>query len=85
MNEGEPHAFVERLINEAQFPSAKEHITIDGIRAEYEDGFGLARASNTTPVVVLRFEAQNENALARIQAEFKTAILQLRPDLKLPF
>lgn len=85
MNEGEPHAFVERLINEGQFPSAKEHITIDGIRAEYEDGFGLARASNTTPVVVLRFEAQNEAALARIQQEFKAAIHQLRPDLTLPF
>lgn len=85
MAEGEPHAFVERLINEGSFPSAKQHITIDGIRAEYEDGFGLARASNTTPVVVLRFEAENDTALSRIQHEFKTAILNLRPDLNLPF
>ena len=85
MAEGEPHLFVERLQNEGQFASAKQRITIDGIRAEYEDGFGLARASNTTPVVVLRFEAQTEEALARIQAEFKSAILALRPDLTLPF
>lgn len=85
MAEGEPHPFVERLQKEAAFPTAKECITIDGIRAEYDDGFGLARASNTTPVVVLRFEAQNEAALARIQNEFKTAIHALNPDLVLPF
>lgn len=85
MAEGEPHAFVERLQSEGAFPTAIERITIDGIRAEYEDGFGLARASNTTPVVVLRFEAQTEAALARIQNEFKTAILALRSDLTLPF
>lgn len=85
MAEGEPHLFVERLQKEGVFPTAKERITIDGIRAEYEDGFGLARASNTTPIVVLRFEAQNEAALARIQSEFKSAIHALRPELQLPF
>lgn len=84
MQEGEPHAFVQQL-QQAEFPGAIERITIDGIRAEYRDGFGLARASNTTPVVVLRFEADNETALHRIQEEFKTAISSLRPDLKLPF
>src|SRR5690554_2297949 len=78
MKEGEPHAFVERLQAEAIFPTALERITIDGIRAEYADGFGLARASNTTPIVVLRFEAENDVALARIQNEFKQAILSLR-------
>lgn len=83
MQEGEPHAFVQQL-QQAAFPNATERITIDGIRAEYRDGFGLARASNTTPVVVLRFEADNPQALARIQDEFKAAITQLRPDLTLP-
>ena len=83
MREGEPHSFVEQL-QQADFPGAIERITIDGIRAEYPDGFGLARASNTTPVVVLRFEADNIQALERIQQEFKTAITQLRPDLQLP-
>ena len=85
MQEGEPHPFIERLQKEGQFPTAMSSITIDGIRAEYEDGFGLARASNTTPVVVLRFEAQSEAALQRIQAEFRAALLQLNPQLELPF
>ena len=85
MAEGEAHAFVEQLQQHGPFPTAIERITIDGIRAEYADGFGLARASNTTPVVVLRFEAQNEDALARIQNEFKEAILALNPALLLPF
>lgn len=84
MAEGEPHAFVQQLTT-ADFPSAQERILIDGIRAEYADGFGLARASNTTPVVVLRFEAENQAALQRIQNEFKQAIHQLRPELTLPF
>jgi phosphomannomutase/phosphoglucomutase len=60
-------------------------VTIDGVRAEYADGFGLARASNTTPVVVLRFEADHAQALARIQQEFKHALLRLKPDAALPF
>lgn len=85
MQEGEPHPFIARLQSEAQFPTAIHKITIDGIRAEYKDGFGLARASNTTPVVVLRFEAQNNEALARIQSEFRTALLGINNDLALPF
>ena len=84
MAEGEPHAFVQEL-TQADFPTARERILIDGIRTEYDDGFGLARASNTTPVVVLRFEAESEAALQRIQAEFRTALLGLRPELQLPF
>lgn len=85
MAEGEPHPFVEHLQKEGAFPTAVQRITIDGIRAEYEDGFGLARASNTTPVVVLRFEAQTAAALTRIQAEFKDALLAIDPQLTLPF
>jgi phosphomannomutase/phosphoglucomutase len=83
--EGENHTLIERLQREVTFPLAREVITIDGIRAEYADGFGLARASNTTPVVVLRFEADNAAALARIQQTFKHALLGLKPDAVLPF
>ncbi|MFX5743202.1 phosphomannomutase/phosphoglucomutase, partial [Acinetobacter baumannii] len=64
---------------------AKEVNRIDGVRVEYEDGFGLARPSNTTPVVVMRFEADNDAAMARIQAQFRSAILAEKPDAQLPF
>ncbi|MBE0593957.1 MAG: phosphomannomutase/phosphoglucomutase [Gemmatimonadales bacterium] len=83
--EGENFALVERLRREAKFERATEVITIDGVRAEYPDGFGLARPSNTTPVVVLRFEADDDAALARIQDDFRRAILAVAPDAKLPF
>ncbi len=85
MREGEPHRFIERLRSEGQFPGAEQLVTIDGVRAEYADGFGLARASNTTPVVVLRFEGDTAEALARIQAEFRAAFETLQPGLALPF
>ncbi len=89
MQEGEPHQLVEWLKKEAQagkiFPDARELITIDGVRAEYADGFGLARASNTTPVIVLRFEADNTKALERIQAEFKSAMESVWPGLKMEY
>ncbi|ETD72265.1 phosphoglucomutase [Pelistega indica] len=74
MQEGQPHALIKVLQEKASLPTAKRLITIDGIRAEYEDGFGLARASNTTPVLVLRFEGRNEESLARIKAEFKAML-----------
>ncbi len=83
--EGENHEVVARLRDQAVFPTAQSRITIDGIRVEYADGFGLARASNTTPVVVLRFEADTEQALARIQAEFKAGLLSVMPSAQLPF
>lgn len=85
MQEGEPHALIKRLQAEAEFPGATSINTIDGVRAEYADGFGLARASNTTPVVVLRFEADTQAGLTRIQNEFRTALITLAPDAKLPF
>lgn len=85
MQEGEPHALIARLQAEGKFPTALSTNQIDGVRAEYADGFGLARASNTTPVVVLRFEAQSDEALNRIKAEFREAILALRPSSELPF
>ncbi|WVN41434.1 phosphomannomutase/phosphoglucomutase [beta proteobacterium MWH-UniP1] len=83
--EGENFSLVNRLRDEGEFPTAVERITIDGIRVEYADGFGLARPSNTTPVVVLRFEADNPAALARIQSEFRSALARLVPGVELPF
>ncbi len=83
--EGENFLLVERLQAEARFEHAREVITIDGVRVEYDDGFGLARPSNTTPVVVLRFEGDNAAALARIQADFRRVLLAAKPDAQLPF
>ena len=85
MAEGEPFALIDKLKAEARFAGAVEIITIDGVRVEYPDGFGLARPSNTTPVVVLRFEADNPTALARIQADFECAITAVWPGVQLPF
>ena len=83
--EGEPHAIIERLQRANPFRGATRVVTIDGVRAEYADGFGLARASNTSPVVVLRFEGNTREALARIQEEFRTALVPLKPGSPLPF
>jgi len=83
--EGENYALMEKLKATARFEGAREVIKIDGLRVEYADGFGLARPSNTTPVVVLRFEADDEAALKRIQSDFRRAILAVKPEAKLPF
>jgi phosphomannomutase/phosphoglucomutase len=85
MNEGEPHALIASLQKSANFEGAVEVITIDGLRVEYPDGFGLMRPSNTTPVIVLRFEADSVAALKRIQAQFREVILGTAPHLALPF
>jgi len=85
MEEGQPFALVQALQDQGQFPGAQRVITIDGVRAEYPDGFGLARPSNTTPVVVLRFEAQTAAALERIQADFRRELNKLAPQAHLPF
>jgi phosphomannomutase / phosphoglucomutase len=82
--EGENFALIDQL-RHAQFPGNERIITIDGLRVEYPDGFGLARSSNTTPVVVMRFEAETPDALSRIQAEFKRVIVAAKPDAQLPF
>ncbi|MEJ7670868.1 MAG: phosphomannomutase/phosphoglucomutase [Casimicrobiaceae bacterium] len=83
--EGEHHALIARLQKAAVFPTASEIFRIDGLRVEYEDGFGLARASNTTPVIVLRFEADDEQAMLRIQDEFRRVLIDAKPDVTLPF
>jgi phosphomannomutase/phosphoglucomutase len=85
LKEGENFALIDRLRAEAEFPGADRIVDIDGLRVEYPDGFGLARGSNTTPVVVLRFEGENPQALDRIQKEFARVIKAARPDAELPF
>jgi phosphomannomutase/phosphoglucomutase len=85
MAEGEPFKLVQALRETATFEGVTRIVTIDGVRAEYPDGFGLARPSNTTPVVVLRFEADDEQALARIQNDFRAQFERLAPGLALPF
>ena len=89
MQEGEPHRLIAHLQNHpkisAAFAGAIEIITIDGLRVEYPDGFGLMRPSNTTPVIVLRFEADNDAALRRIQQAFRVIILAAAPQVQLPF
>ena len=79
-SEGEPAAVVARLQAEARFPGSREVVTIDGVRVEYDDGFGLIRASNTTPVLVLRFEGTTPEALARIEADCMAALRAIKPD-----
>jgi phosphomannomutase / phosphoglucomutase len=83
--EGENYALIDKLQGSAKFTDAREVIRIDGLRVEYADGFGLARSSNTTPVIVLRFEADNEQALERIQEDFRRVITAVKPDAVLPY
>lgn len=83
--EGENFLLIAAMQANANFPGSDEIITIDGLRVEYPDGFGLARSSNTTPVIVMRFEAETPAALARIQAAMKQAVLAVKPDAVLPF
>jgi len=89
MSEGEPHALIdtlrEKLRQSAVFAGASQVIELDGLRVEYPDGFGLMRASNTTPVIVLRFEADNAEALTRIQTAFRRILLAENPNLNIPY
>ncbi len=78
--EGEPRRVVEQLLANAEFPGALEVVTTDGLRVEYADGFGLIRSSNTTPVLVLRFEGHTPEALARIEADLMAALRAVKPD-----
>ena len=85
LNEGENYTLIAGMQKTARFEGAQEVNTIDGLRVEYADGFGLARSSNTTPVIVLRFEADNAAALKRIQEDFRRVILAAKPDAQLPY
>jgi len=84
MDEGEHYELIAELVAAADFPDGTI-CDIDGIRVDFDDGFGLARASNTTPTVVMRFEGANESALKRIQDAFRRQLIALRPRLALPF
>jgi phosphomannomutase len=81
--EGEPHAVVDKLVKSASFAAPAKVSTIDGLRVDWPDGFGLIRASNTTPVLVLRFEGQTDAALQRIQTEMLALLRTVKPDAKL--
>nr|VFK39736.1 MAG: phosphomannomutase / phosphoglucomutase [Candidatus Kentron sp. TC] len=86
MPEARSLIFMERLAE--RFPRIFSDAcitTIDGLRADYPDGWGLVRASNTTPSLVLRFEADHESALHRIEERFRDALLRVDPELPLPF
>ena len=80
--EGEPHRVVEQLVKKASFPGAQVS-TIDGLRVDWSDGFGLVRASNTTPVLVLRFEGHTEEAMHRIEGEMLALLRTVKPDAKI--
>ena len=82
--EGEHYKFMEKFIKQAKFDGANT-ITIDGLRVNYANGWGLIRPSNTTPCLVLRFEANDENSLNKIQNTFREQILAVDSTLKLPF
>ncbi|QPK63411.1 phosphomannomutase/phosphoglucomutase [Methylomonas sp. LL1] len=82
--DGESIRFIEQMFSLAQFNDA-DIVNIDGMRAEFPDGWGLVRASNTSPALVVRFEADTREALNRIQAQFKYLMLQIKPDISLPF
>jgi len=84
LEEGENHAFIEQFQKQAEFPDARL-TTIDGVRADWAEGWGLVRASNTTPILVLRFDADSKEALVRVQEAFRSQLLALKPDMKLPF
>jgi len=84
MDEGEHFVFMDELLEKASFPDGK-FSKIDGLRVDFEDGFGLIRPSNTTPLLVLRFEADNDAALLRIQEQFKQLIQTTRPGTTVPF
>ena len=80
----DPHGFVERFRTAATFEGARSS-TIDGLRLDWPDGWGLVRASNTTPVLVMRFDADSQAALERIQGDFRRQLLAVDPGLALPF
>ena len=85
LQEGENKTLISLLQEQGKFEGARDILTLDGVRVEYEDGFGLARSSNTTPVVVLRFEADNSDALERIKEDFRKNILTVFPSAQLPY
>jgi len=85
MAEGEPVAFMARLLAQADFGPDARLITVDGLRVEFPHGWGLVRSSNTTPSLMLRFEANDQAAMNEIQEQFRRQLWALQPELVLPF
>lgn len=85
VSEEEKFQLMQQLIQHAQFTDAEEVMMIDGVRVNFAEGWGLVRPSNTTPYLILRFEAINQVVLEQIQTIFRTWMLSVRPDLVLPF
>jgi len=84
LEEGEPPELIRKLVGKAEFPQARL-TTIDGLRVDFPDGWGLVRASNTTPCLVLRFEADDQAGLDRIKQAFRELLEQVRPGLNTDF
>jgi phosphomannomutase/phosphoglucomutase len=82
--ESQKFAIIEQLLDSAQFDDGKIS-TLDGLRVDFPDGWGLVRASNTTPMLVLRFEADTEEAMARIQSQFKDQLIGIDNSLQFGF
>ncbi|MCW5588324.1 MAG: phosphomannomutase/phosphoglucomutase [Legionellales bacterium] len=76
--------FIKQFVEQAEFPEAKR-ITIDGLRVEFKNGWGLLRCSNTTPTLIARFEADDQTSLTQIMQQFRQQILKVDPRLVLPF
>ena len=83
--EGSPHEVVKRFVEQASFDGTPRLTTIDGLRVDWEDGWGLVRASNTTPILVLRFEADDKQKLERVKSDFRAQLQKIAPGLKLTF
>lgn len=85
VTEANKFSIMQQLVATADFENALEIITIDGMRVEFVDGWGLIRPSNTTPKLVVRFEAINQAILEKIKTQFREALLHVAPDLIVPF
>ncbi len=84
MEEGENHSFVKAFQEQARFAAARIS-TIDGLRADFEEGWGLVRASNTTPILVVRFEADSKESMNIIKEAFRMQMMAVNSELRLPF
>jgi len=85
MQEGEHFDFIEKLKEKASAFNDAKITLIDGVRVDYSEGWGLVRASNTTPCLVLRFEGKHEKAMSDVQEKFREVLISIQADIQLPF
>ena len=85
MAEGEHYKFIEKLTAQSIAFTDAEVTLIDGVRVDYDQGWGLVRASNTTPCLVLRFEGKSKKAMTDVQEKFREVLTSIQPDIQLPF